>query len=145
MPTRVNLRPGTKVLVSGHPAVLTELGEFEFDLPDAQCVAESLQNDAHNFALNSHLMPPPLEEGAAEPWITYDEETETLIAPGFKTDISRAQKTTGAKSIASKSALKKKPIKAVKAATKKQTQKVSSKPASGKAVKTATKKGSKKR
>lgn len=82
---KVPLRPGTKVLVSGHPAILTDDYQFDFiDLATLQSIGESIRNDPHNFGLNQHLHVEP-ESQAVEPWITYDDETRTVSMPGYKT------------------------------------------------------------
>lgn len=88
MPIKVNLRPGTKVLISGHSATLCTDGEFEFDLPTAQAVGESLMNDAENFALNRHLIDEPEDlwcvspdTKEAEPEVRVDTEGAIYTKP----------------------------------------------------------------
>lgn len=137
---KVPLRPGTKVLVSGHPAVLTDDLQFDFvDLSTTQAIGESIRNDAHNFGLNQHLHVEP-EPQAAEPWITYDEETETVSAPGYRTDpydenMDRVRVPEKAAALPKPKVQPKQESK-VKAAPKKRA---TSKPVIGKAKKTATK------
>lgn len=87
----VPLKAGTKILVSGHKAVLTNDAEVDFvDLPNEQAIVESLQNDPHNFGLNKGLYvstPEKQDESeSVEPWIVYDDDTKTVSAPGYKTE-----------------------------------------------------------
>lgn len=93
----VPLRAGTKILVSGHPATLTFDATVNFtDLPNEQAIVESLMNDPHNYGLNKDLyVAPVVEEGASEPWIKYDEETDSVSAPGYVTDMQFVGTTSG--------------------------------------------------
>lgn len=142
---KVPLRPGTKVLVSGHPAVLMDDLQFDFtDLPTVQAIGESIRNDAYNFGLNRHLHIEP-ESQAIEPWITYDEETETISVPGYRRDydenMDRVRVPEHRIAALPKPEVQPKQEAKVKAAPKK---KATRKPVVEKAKKTATK-GAKKR
>jgi hypothetical protein len=147
MPTRVNLRAGTKVLISGHPATLCIDGEFEFDLPTAQAVGESLMNDTDNFALNRHLIDDqPANFGAGK--VRLDDAGNVVVKedqPKVVEDQATCKDTDGAiftQPIKKDNAAPKKPVKnkPAKKATKKP--KAASKPVVVKA-KMKAKKGKK--